>query len=36
MLRSNPINRERTTTTTKLIENMMWAISRLVNPSGTE
>ena len=35
MLRSKPIRRERTTTTTKLIENMMWAIRSVVKPSGT-
>ena len=35
MLRSKPISRERTTTTTKLMQNMMWAISRLVKPSAT-
>ena len=31
-LRSKPINRERTTTTTKLMQNMTWAISRVVKP----
>ena len=34
--RSNPISRERTTTTTKEIENMMCAISSVVKPSGSE
>ena len=33
-LRSKPISRERTTTTTKLMQNMTWAISRVVKPSG--
>ena len=32
-LRSKPIRRERTTTTTKLMENMTWAISRVSKPS---
>ena len=34
MLRSKPISRERTTTTTKLIENITWAISSVVKPSA--
>ena len=33
-LRSKPISRERTTTTTKLIENITWAISSVVKPSA--
>ena len=33
-LRSKPISRERTTTTTKLMQNMTWAISRVVKPSA--
>jgi hypothetical protein len=32
-LRSKPIKRERTTTTTKLMQNITWAISRVGNPS---
>ena len=32
--RSKPINLDRTTTTTKLIENITWASSRVVKPSA--
>ena len=35
MLRSKPISRERTTTTTKLMQNMTWAMKRLVKPRST-
>ena len=32
-LRSKPISRERTTTTTKLMQNITWAISSVWKPS---
>ena len=34
-LRSNPISRERTTTTTKLIWNITWAMNSVLKPGLT-